>query len=131
VVSAQGIARRGSVQPTDLDIRKGEVVGFAGLLGSGRTELARLLYGADRADEGTIELKGRKSDIKSPADALAKRIAFSTENRRDEGIIADLSVRENMILALQAERGWARPIPKKEQDEIVDKYIAELNVRPA
>jgi len=131
VVSAQGLGRRGSVQPTDLDIHRGEVVGFAGLLGSGRTELGRLLYGADRADSGTIELNGRKSDIKSPSDALAKRIAFSTENRRDEGIIADLSVRENIILALQAERGWARPIPKKEQDAIVDKYITELNVRPA
>ncbi|GAA1142912.1 MULTISPECIES: sugar ABC transporter ATP-binding protein [Microbacterium] len=131
VVSARGLGRRGSVQPTDLDIRRGEVVGFAGLLGSGRTELARLLYGADRADEGTVELNGVVGDIKSPADALAKRIAFSTENRRDEGIIADLTVRENMILALQAERGWARPIPKKEQDEIVDRYIAELNVRPA
>ncbi|MFD5213771.1 sugar ABC transporter ATP-binding protein [Microbacterium sp. NPDC058345] len=131
VISAKRVARRGSVQPTDLDIHEGEVVGFAGLLGSGRTELARLLYGADRADGGSIEIKGRKADIKSPADALGKHIAFSTENRRDEGIIADLSVRENMILALQAERGWARPIPKREQDEIVDKYIAELNVRPA
>lgn len=131
VISARGIARRGSVQPTDLDIHRGEVVGFAGLLGSGRTELGRLLYGADRPDAGTIELHGRKSDIKSPSDALTKRIAFSTENRRDEGIIADLSVRENIILALQAERGWAHPIPKKEQDAIVDKYITELNVRPA
>lgn len=131
VVAARGLGRRGSVQPTDLDIHRGEVVGFAGLLGSGRTELARLLYGADRADEGTVELDGRGVDIKSPSDALGKRIAFSTENRRDEGIIADLTVRENMILALQAERGWARPIPKKEQDEIVDRYIAELNVRPA
>lgn len=131
VVTARGLGRRGSVQPTDLDIHRGEVVGFAGLLGSGRTELARLLYGADRADEGTVELDGRSVDIKSPSDGLAKRIAFSTENRRDEGIIADLTVRENMILALQAERGWARPIPKKEQDEIVDRYIAELNVRPA
>ncbi|WP_448712554.1 sugar ABC transporter ATP-binding protein [Microbacterium profundi] len=131
LLSASGIARRGSVEATDLDIRAGEVVGFAGLLGSGRTELARLLYGADRPETGTILLNGRRTEIKSPADGLAKRIAFSTENRRDEGIIGDLTVRENIVLAVQAERGWARPIPRKEQDAIVEKYITELNVRPA
>lgn len=131
LLSATGLARRGSIESTDLDIHRGEVVGFAGLLGSGRTELARLLYGADRPDEGEVTLRGKRVDIKSPADGLGKRIAFSTENRRDEGIIGDLTVRENMILAVQAERGWARPISRKEQDEIVDKYIKALNVRPA
>lgn len=131
VLAARGLGRRGSVSPTDLDIAKGEVVGFAGLLGSGRTELARLLSGADRSDEGTITIHGKRVDLKSPADAIGHRIAMSTENRRDEGIIADLTVRENMIIAVQAERGWARPLPRKEQDEIVQKYMAELNVRPA
>ena len=131
LLSAKGIGRHGSIEPTDLDIHRGEVIGFAGLLGSGRTELARLLYGADRIDEGEITLHGARADIKSPADGLGKRIAFSTENRRDEGIIGDLTVRENMILAVQAERGWARPIPRKEQDELVEKYITALNVRPA
>ncbi|MET1015785.1 sugar ABC transporter ATP-binding protein [Orlajensenia leifsoniae] len=129
--AAKGLARRGSIEPTDLDIHRGEVLGFAGLLGSGRTELARLLYGADRADEGETTLHGKRVDIKNPADGLEKRIAFSTENRRDEGIIADLTVRENMILAMQAERGWAKPIPRKEQDELVAKYITALNVRPS
>ncbi|MDO9397340.1 MAG: sugar ABC transporter ATP-binding protein, partial [Herbiconiux sp.] len=124
LLSASGIARRGAVEATDLDIRPGEIVGFAGLLGAGRTELARLLYGADRADEGTISLHGSDADLKSPADALARRIAFSTENRRDEGIIGDLTVRENIILAVQAERGWARPMSRKEQDAIVERYIA-------
>jgi simple sugar transport system ATP-binding protein len=131
LLSAKGIGRRGSIEPTDLDIHRGEVIGFAGLLGSGRTELARLLYGADRTDEGEITLHGARADLKSPADGLGKRIAFSTENRRDEGIIGDLTVRENMILAVQAERGWARPIPRKEQDDLVEKYITALNVRPA
>ncbi|KQX05526.1 MULTISPECIES: sugar ABC transporter ATP-binding protein [unclassified Leifsonia] len=131
LLAAKGLARRGSIEPTDLDIHRGEVVGFAGLLGSGRTELARLLYGADRADEGEMTLHGKRVDIKNPADGLVKRIAFSTENRRDEGIIADLTVRENMILAMQAERGWAKPIPRKEQDELVAKYITALNVRPS
>ncbi|GAA1523980.1 simple sugar transport system ATP-binding protein [Agromyces terreus] len=131
LLAAKGLGRQGSIEPTDLDIHTGEVVGFAGLLGSGRTELARLLYGADRAGEGELTLHGKRVDLKNPADGLGKRIAFSTENRRDEGIVADLTVRENMILAIQAERGWARPIPRKEQDELVEKYITALNVRPA
>ena len=131
LLQATGIARRGTVEATDLEIRRGEVVGFAGLLGSGRTELARLLYGADRADEGTIALHGDTVDLRSPADALGRRVAFSTENRRDEGIIGDLTVRENIILAIQAERGWARPLSRKDQDAIVDRYIREMNVRPA
>ncbi|MGM1018904.1 MAG: sugar ABC transporter ATP-binding protein [Actinomycetota bacterium] len=131
LLAATGIGRHGAVEATDIEIRPGEVIGFAGLLGSGRTELARLLYGADRPDSGTITLRGRTTAISSPSDALAQRIAFSTENRRDEGILADLTVRENMVLAVQAERGWARPMSRKEQDEIVDRYIGELNVRPA
>ncbi|WP_270365629.1 sugar ABC transporter ATP-binding protein [Microbacterium algeriense] len=131
LLSAVGIARRGAVEATDLEIRRGEVVGFAGLLGSGRTELARLLYAADKADAGTIELHGSPVDLRSPADALPRRIAFSTENRRDEGIIGDLTVRENIVLAVQAERGWARPLSRREQDAIVSRYIEQLNVRPA
>ncbi|MFG6477340.1 sugar ABC transporter ATP-binding protein [Microbacterium sp. P06] len=131
LVEVTGLSRRGSIDPIDLEIRRGEVVGFAGLLGAGRTELARLLYGADKSDQGQVTLDGARVDLKSPADGLRNRIAFSTENRRDEGIIADLTVRENMILAVQAKRGWARPLPRKEQDEIVDRYIKALNVRPA
>lgn len=131
LLTASGFGRKGVIAPTDLDIRKGEVVGFAGLLGSGRTELARLLYGADRADTGELELHGAPVEIKSPVDGLDHRVAYSTENRRDEGIVADLTVRENLILTVQAKRGWARPLPRKEQDEIVERYMTALNVRPA
>ncbi|WP_456286195.1 sugar ABC transporter ATP-binding protein [Microbacterium sp. JZ70] len=128
--SAKGISRKGAIEEVDLDLHRGEVVGFAGLLGSGRTELARLVFGADRPDTGEVALRGRKADISTPAKALAERIAFSSENRRDEGIIRDLSVRENLILAVQAKRGWARPLPRREQDELVRKYISALGVRP-
>ena len=131
LLRAEGIGRKGSIEPTDLAVHKGEVVGFAGLLGSGRTELARLLYGADRADTGTITIDGRKVALTSPVAGLDHRIAFSTENRRDEGIVGDLTVGENLILAVQAKRGWARPLSRKEQDEIVGRYIAALNIRPA
>lgn len=131
LLRAVGIGRKGSIEPTDVSVHRGEVVGFAGLLGSGRTELARLLYGADKADTGTITLDGRRVALTSPVAGLDHRIAFSTENRRDEGIVGDLTVRENVVLAVQAKRGWARPLSRREQDEIVQKYIAALNIRPA
>src|SRR5690606_2426552 len=87
LLSARGISRRGALHPTDVDVFRGEVVGFAGLLGAGRTELARLLYGADRAERGEVRLKGERIELRSPASALGAHIAYSTENRRDEGII--------------------------------------------
>lgn len=130
IVSVKQLGLKGTINPTDLDVYPGQVVGFAGLLGSGRTELGRLLYGADKPDSGTYELKGKKVSISDPYTALCNKIAYSTENRRDEGIIGDLTVRENMLIALQATRGMFKPIPKKEADEIVDKYMEELNVRP-
>ena len=131
LLRARDLGRAGAIQPTDIDIYAGEVVGVAGLLGAGRTELARLLYGADRPHTGTVELHGTVTDIKSPVAGLANGIAYSTENRRDEGILADLTVRENLVLSLQARRGWAKPIPRRQQDEIVQRYIRSLNVRPA
>ena len=130
IVSVKQLGLKGTINPTDLDVYPGQVVGFAGLLGSGRTELGRLLYGADKPDSGTYELKGKKVSISDPYTALCNKIAYSTENRRDEGIIGDLTVRENMLIALQATRGMFKPIPNKEADEIVDKYMKELNVRP-
>ena len=130
IVSVKQLGLKGTINPTDLDVYPGQVVGFAGLLGSGRTELGRLLYGADKPDSGTYELTGTKVSISDPNTALCNKIAYSTENRRDEGIIGDLTVRENMLIALQATRGMFKPIPKKEADEIVDKYMKELNVRP-
>jgi galactofuranose transport system ATP-binding protein len=129
--SAKGISRKGAIEEVDIELHRGEVVGLAGLLGSGRTELARLIYGADRSDTGEVTMDGEKAEITTPAKALARHIAFSSENRRDEGIVRDLSVRENLVLAVQARRGWARPLPRREQDAIVEKYISALGVRPA
>ncbi|MFI6262466.1 sugar ABC transporter ATP-binding protein [Micromonospora sp. NPDC051006] len=131
LVKATGIGRAGSIEPTDLDLHRGEIVGFAGLLGSGRTELARLLYGADRADSGEVEIDGERSALHNPVDGLGHRIAYSTEDRREEGIVGDLTVRENLVLAVQAKRGWARPLSRREQDAIVGRYMSALNVRPA
>jgi monosaccharide-transporting ATPase len=131
VLVADGIGRHGAVQPMDLELRRGEIVGLAGLLGSGRTELARLLCGADRTETGTLHIRGKRVRLKEPADGLRHKIAFSSENRRDEGVLGDLTVGENLVLAVQAARGWARPLPRREYDEIVTRYITQLGIRPA
>jgi simple sugar transport system ATP-binding protein len=114
----------------DLDVHRGEVVGLAGLLGSGRTELARLLFGADRATSGRMLVDGKPATMRSPRAAIAKGLAFSSEDRKGEGIIGDLSVRDNLILALQARRGFARPLSKKIKDDLVDRYLEALDIRP-
>ena len=131
LLQAVGLTRRGSVAPFDLELYQGEVVGLAGLLGSGRTELARLLAGADHADGGQVSIRGALASLRTPRAAMRHNIAFSSEDRKGEGIIADLTVRENIVLGLQAERGWLRRLPRKKVDEIVDEYIKALGIRPA
>jgi simple sugar transport system ATP-binding protein len=128
---AEGLGRKGSVAPFDLEIRAGEVVGLAGLLGSGRTEVARLLFGADKADSGRVLVDGKPVHLRGPRSAIEVGIAFSSEDRKAEGVVADLSVRDNLILAMQAARGWARPVPRKLADELVAKYVEMLDIRPA
>lgn len=128
-VSAKGIGHTGTIKPFDLDINKGEVLGLVGLLGSGRTETARVIFGIDRADSGELIVEGKKTIIASAADAMKHAFAFCPENRKTEGIIADLSVRENIILALQAKRGVRRYINRKEQERIADEYIRLLNIK--
>jgi simple sugar transport system ATP-binding protein len=130
-LEVQGLGRARQIEPFDLEIHRGEIVGFAGLLGSGRTEAARLLFGADRADRGHLRIAGeRRASIESPQHAIRQGIAFCSENRKTEGIIADLSVRENIILALQARRGWYRALSRKRQEEIADEYIRKININP-
>lgn len=124
------VSKKGKIAPFDLEIHEGEIVGLAGLLGSGRTELARLLFGADKADTGEFKINGSKTNLTSPKQAISKKIAFCSENRKTEGIIADLTIRENMILAMQGIQGWFRYIPKKRQIEIADEYIKLLNINP-
>jgi simple sugar transport system ATP-binding protein len=131
VLAAEGLGRRGAIAPFDLRIDAGEVVGLAGLLGSGRTELARLLFGADRADSGRLRIGGADVSLRSPRAAIARGVAFCSEDRKGEGILADLSIRDNLVLAMQAARGWARPIPRRTKDELVAKWIKALDIRPA
>ncbi|QCB92280.1 sugar ABC transporter ATP-binding protein [Cellulomonas shaoxiangyii] len=130
LLTGVGIGKDGSVEPFDLDLYPGEIVGFAGLLGSGRTEAARLLTGADRPDHGTLAVQGTPVRLSTPLAALRRGIALSTEDRKKEGVIGDLTVRENIALALQASRGTWRRVPRRELDELVQKYMVALNINP-
>ena len=105
------------------------MLGLCGLLGSGRTEAARLLFGADQADSGAIEMNGRKRSFATPRDAIAQGIGFCSEDRKHEGAILSLSVRENLILALQAKLGMLRMIPFKRQQSLAQNYIKWLGVK--
>ncbi|WP_419728737.1 sugar ABC transporter ATP-binding protein [Lichenicola sp.] len=128
--SFHNMSKRGSIAPFDLDLHRGEVVGLAGLLGSGRTETVRVVFGADKADTGRVELNGAPARIASPRDALRQGLGYCPEERKTEGIVAELSVRENIVLALQARRGMWRPIPRREQDDIARRFVKALDIRP-
>ncbi|MGW8779454.1 sugar ABC transporter ATP-binding protein [Streptomyces sp. NPDC055796] len=130
-LQARQLTRAGSIEPYDLDIHAGEVIGLAGLLGSGRTEVARLLFGADSADDGEVSIEGRKVLLRTPRHAIARGIAFCSENRKSEGLVGELTVRENIVLALQAARGWTRPLTRTKQDELARHWIEALDIRPA
>jgi len=129
LLEACGLARKGALQPFDLAIHPGEILGLAGLLGSGRTELARLLFGADRADRGTLKLDGQPIVFGAPRQAIHRGIGFCPEDRKTDGIIGALTVRENIILALQANRGMFRRLSGKKQMEIADRYIRMLAIK--
>lgn len=131
VLSAHDVTKRRAIDPFTIDIAEGELIGVAGLLGSGRTELARVLSGVDRADGGTTRVAGIITRLRSPRSGIRHGIVYSSENRRVGGIVGSLTVRDNIVLALQAERGWWRPIPRKRQDELVQSYLEMLDVRPA
>ncbi|HEY0697087.1 MAG TPA: sugar ABC transporter ATP-binding protein [Micromonospora sp.] len=131
VLRATGLGRKGCVAPFDLHVNRGEVVGLAGLLGSGRTEVARLLFGADRPDSGEVTVDGKAVHLRNPRAAIAAGIAFCSEDRKREGVVADLSIRDNLILAMQAANGWARPVPSRTRDRLVQKWIKALDIRPA
>jgi galactofuranose transport system ATP-binding protein len=128
VLRASGAGRRGAIKPFDLAIHGGEIVGLAGLLGSGRTEIAQLFFGVDPADTGTLVINGTAARIRRPRQAIAHGMALCPEDRKRAAIIPDLSVRENLILALQARRGWFRPISRRKQAALADKYIRTLNI---
>jgi len=127
-LSVRNFGKHGAVRPLDLDIYKGEVIGLAGLLGSGRTETAEILFGINKSDSGQMYVENKKVNVSAPFDAIKLGMSFCPEDRKVAGIVGDLTVRENIILALQAKRGFFKYIKKKDQLQIADKYIKLLNI---
>lgn len=131
IIEASKLGHKGTIRPFDLTINKGEVIGLSGLLGSGRSELVRAIYGADKADTGTLKVNGKEVKINAPIDAMKLGMAYLPEDRKKDGIIADLSVRENIIIALQAKRGMFKLMSRKEMEDAADKYIEMLQIKTA
>jgi len=131
VLEARGLGQRGQLKPLDLALRAGEVVGLGGLLGSGRTELARLLFGLATPDSGELRMRGKAVKLDSPADAVAHGLALCPEDRKTDGIVAELSVRENIVLALQARTGLKRCLSAAQERALADKYVKALGIKTA
>jgi simple sugar transport system ATP-binding protein len=131
ILEAAGLSSDAGVRPFDFKIRKGEVNGFTGLLGSGRSESVRAIYAADKVTGGQIKVNGKKVKIDEPIDAMKQGIGYLPEDRKGDGIIADLSVRDNIILALQVMKGFFKPLSRKQAEAFADEYIKRLNVKTA
>ncbi|MBI5029094.1 MAG: sugar ABC transporter ATP-binding protein [Chloroflexi bacterium] len=128
LVEARNLGRAGFLEPVDLDLNANEVVGIAGLLGSGRTEMADLIFGIETPDTGMLAFHGEKVNDFSPAESLKRGIALCPEDRKAEGVVGDLTIRENIILALQARYGWFKFISSQKQYEIAEKFIKLLGI---
>lgn len=129
-VQFRNIGRKG-MAPFDLSVHEGEVVGVAGLLGSGRTEVARLMFGVDSPDGGEVLVDGQPTVIRNPAQAVSAGFGFCPEDRKIDGIFGDLSVRENIIIALQAKLGWFKALNREDQVELAGRYAEALDIRAA
>ncbi|MDL2206842.1 sugar ABC transporter ATP-binding protein [Eubacteriales bacterium OttesenSCG-928-N13] len=128
VLKAENIGIPGKVEDISVELKNGELLGFAGLLGSGRTETAEMLFGVTRPLQGTVQVNGTDAKIRDPLDAINQKIAFCPEDRKRDGIIGDLSVRENIYLAVQAKRGFLHPMSRSEQMELARYYIDLLSI---
>lgn len=131
VFEAQNLVSNAGIAPFDFYIRKGEVNGFTGLLGSGRSECVRAIFGADRVLGGTVKKNGKPVKISKPLDAMKNGIAYLPEDRKVDGIVGDLSVRENIIIALQVLKGFFRPLSKAEANKFAEEYIKLLGIKTA
>ena len=131
VFEFEGLSSTEGIKPFDFYIKKGEVNGFTGLLGSGRSECVRSIFGADRVISGTGKKNGKEIKITKPIEAMKNGIAYLPEDRKRDGIVGDLSVRENIILALQVMKGFFKPISKSEAYKFADEYIKLLGIKTA
>jgi simple sugar transport system ATP-binding protein len=128
LLQAKRLGLVGNLEPFDLDLHAGEVVGLAGLLGSGRTEMAQLLFGVEKPDSGSLTMNGKPVQNYSPLNSIDRGVALCPEDRKEAGIVGELTVRENIILAMQASLGWFKHLSLQEQYKIADKYCELLNI---
>lgn len=131
VFEAEGLVSDAGIKPFNFNIKKGEVNGFTGLLGSGRSECVRAIFGADKVMGGTVKKNGKTVKITKPIDAMKNGIAYLPEDRKRDGIVGDLSVRENLVLALQVKKGFFKPFTKAEAYKFADEYIKLLGIKTA
>lgn len=131
IFEAESLQSNAGIKPFDFYIKKGEVNGFTGLLGSGRSECVRAIFGADRVIGGKVKVHGKEVKINGPLDAMKNGIAYLPEDRKIDGIIGDLSVRDNIILALQVLKGFFKPFSKAQAYAFADEYIKKLNIKTA
>jgi galactofuranose transport system ATP-binding protein len=129
ILQARNLERSGAVTGVNFELKRGEILGLAGLLGSGRTEVARLLFGLDRADAGELVVKGAPVVLHDPAQAIAHGLGFCPEERKTEGIVEDLSIRDNIILSLQARAGLWRRLPAEATRQLTDRLARTLDIR--
>ncbi|MBU1174630.1 MAG: sugar ABC transporter ATP-binding protein [Alphaproteobacteria bacterium] len=127
-LEAENLGRKRVMSPFDLTVHAGEVVGLAGLLGSGRTQTAKLIFGAIKPDSGTMKIASKPVGHFSPRGSLQQGLAFCPEDRKADGLIGELTVRENIILSLQAKRGWHHQLSRKDQDRLADDMIKALAI---
>ncbi|MDO4621077.1 MAG: sugar ABC transporter ATP-binding protein, partial [Lachnospiraceae bacterium] len=131
VLEAKQLQSNAGIDPFDFEIRKGEVNGFTGLLGSGRSECVRSIFAADHVIGGEVKMNGKPVKIRKPLDAMKNGIAYLSEDRKGDGILGDLSVRENIILAAQVLRGFGKPFSRAEANRFADEYIKLLQIKTA
>jgi len=129
VFQAKALTSAAGVRPFDFTIQRGEVNGFAGLLGSGRSESVRAIFAADRVTGGEVRVNGRRVKIRKPLDAMKQGIGYLPEDRKSDGIIDELSVRDNIILALQVMKGFFRPLSRKQAEEFANQYVKLLDIK--
>ncbi|MCO6184687.1 sugar ABC transporter ATP-binding protein [Rhizobium sp. L1K21] len=128
VLVAEGLGRKRTLKPFNLTLRAGEAVGLSGLLGSGRTELTKILFGAIRHDSGTLSVGGKSVGRSSPRYSINSGIAFCPEDRKAEGLVGELSIRENIVMSMQAKRGWLSRVPRRDQERLAEEMIKALAI---
>ena len=131
ILEASQLSSTAGIKPFNFSIRKGEVNGFTGLLGSGRSECVRAIFGADKVTNGQISIDGKNVKISKPLDAMKHGIGYLPEDRKGDGIVGDLSVRENIILAMQVMKGFFKPFTRAQAEAFADEYIKLLDIKTA